>query len=470
MILGNAWFICYDNDLDAYVPEVWAVETLRQLENNMVIGSLVHRDYSPDLASMGDIVNVTRPGTYKAKRKATNDDVTVQDSDAESIPVKLDQHVHVSFLIRDGEESLAFKSIIDEHLKPASLAMAEQVDRVLLNQVYRFLANAKGELFGLTSSNAVNQILQVREVMNVNKAPVSGRNLIWTPRCESLVLENSTFHEADKVGDGGLALREASMGRKLGFSHYMAQQAAGVLTDGLVVAAALVDNGGGYAAGETVVHIDTAGSSATVGAWVTFADDMVPHRITALGSLVGEDIDITISPALVRAVANDTAVTIYVTGAVNQAVSPTGYAAGYAKKIVVDGFTSSVLQVGQMVSFGTASPVYGIMDVETSSGDTIGVELDRPLELAIANNDVVGVGPAGDYNFAFTRDAIAMVIRPLALPRAGSGAVAGVADNRGLAMRSVITYDGNKQGHLVTLDFLMGVAMLDVRLGAVLLG
>ena len=32
-----------------------------------------------------------------------------------------------------------------------------------------------------------------------------------------------TFHEADKVGDNGTALREASLGRKFGFDTYMDQ-------------------------------------------------------------------------------------------------------------------------------------------------------------------------------------------------------------------------------------------------------
>ena len=37
-----------------------------------------------------------------------------------------------------------------------------------------------------------------------------------------------------------------------------------------------------------------------------------------------------------------------------------------------------------------------------------------------------------------------------------------------MCMRVVMTYDGNKQGTLVTLDTLLGVKVLDKKLGAVM--
>jgi hypothetical protein len=45
-----------------------------------------------------------------------------------------------------------------------------------------------------------------------------------------------------------------------------------------------------------------------------------------------------------------------------------------------------------------------------------------------------------------------------------------VINVNGLSMRATITYDGRAQGHLVTLDMLLGLAVLDIHLGAVLLG
>jgi hypothetical protein len=62
-----------------------------------------------------------------------------------------------------------------------------------------------------------------------------------------------------------------------------------------------------------------------------------------------------------------------------------------------------------------------------------------------------------------------LVIRPLNLPRAGTGALAAVQNFGGATMRTTITYDGTKQGHLVTMDFLAGIKVLDPDLAAVML-
>jgi hypothetical protein len=63
---------------DAYIPEMWANESIAILEENMVVGNLVHRDFEPIIASYGDTVNTRKPGEFVAKRKTVADSVTVQ--------------------------------------------------------------------------------------------------------------------------------------------------------------------------------------------------------------------------------------------------------------------------------------------------------------------------------------------------------------------------------------------------------
>ena len=158
--------------------------------------------------------------------------------------------------------------------------------------------------------------------------------------------------------------------------------------------------------------------------------------------------------------ANDAAITLYTPGAVNLVA---GYAAGWHKEIVVDAFTVAP-RVGQMVSFGTATPVYSILEATTTS-----ILLDRPLDLAIANDATVNIGPAGGYNFAFDRNALALVTRPLALTGNGRGAQMAVAAYEGIGMRVTLAYNATKQGLQVTFDVLMGTKVLNSSLGAVLL-
>lgn len=454
----------YVNTVDAWIPEIWAQETLAILEETMVMGNLVHRDFSDEIANFGDLVHTRKPAEFKAKRKGVNDNVTVQDVSATGIDVKLDQHFHTSFLIRDGEESKSFRSLVDEYLAPAALSLGREVDLVLSSQVYRYLANAEGHIGKLDETTVKQYLLEARERLNILKAPVANRQAVTGPQTETKMLLLSEFVTADKVGDEGTALREASLGRKLGLNLWMAQNTPEVTTvDG---DSGAVNNAAGYAVGTTVITVDGfTGTGPAVGSWVTVDGDDVPRQITASTVAAGAG-NLTLDSGLKRAVLDNAVVKAAASALVNNA---SGYAAGYDKEIVVDGYTG-VIPVGALVSFGTDADRYGVIDTTESGGNTIGVTLDRPLVAALTDNEVVGVGPTGKYNFVFNRTAIALVVRPLAMPRRGTGALAGTASHNNLALRVVITYDGDKQGHLVTLDLLAGVAQLEPDVGVPLLG
>lgn len=454
----------FDNTVSAWIPEIWAQETLVILEEVMVMGNLVHRDFSADIANFGETVHTRKPAEFKAVRKGVNDNVTVQAVSATDIPVVLNQHIHTSFLIRDGEESKSFRSLVDEYLAPAALSLGREIDLILSSQVHRYLDNSEGHLGMLDSTNGKEYILGARERLNILKAPVVGRNLVIGPQTETQFLLLPDFTQADKVGDAGTALREASLGRKLGFDTFMAQNTVEVTTvDGQ---AGAVNSAGGLAAGTTVVPVDgftTTGPA--VGSWVTIVGDDIPRQIVASTVTAGAG-NLTLASGLKRAVADNAVVQAAASALVNNA---SGYAAGYDKEIAVDGYTG-VIPVGSLMSFGTDADRYGVIGTTESGGNTVGVTLDRPLVAALTDNEVVGVGPSGKYNFAFNRTAIALVVRPLAMPRAGAGALSGTASHNNLALRVVVTYDGDKQGHLVTLDLLAGVAQLEPNVGVPLLG
>lgn len=457
----------YANSLDPYVPELWAQESIAILEENMVVGMLTHRDFSPMVAAYGDTVNTRKPAEFSAKRKSVNDNVTVQDASATNIAVPLDQLVHTSFLIRDGEESKGFKNLVVEYLRPAMIAQARFVDQVLLGQYVHFRANSAGKLQGLTSSTAKGDILDMRKVMNENKAWETGRNIIWTPNSETEVLKLDLFVSADKIGDDGTAMREASLGRKLQFNHWMSQNmtSATGAVDGAADAVGAVNNAAGYAKGTVTFTVDGFTAAVPNNSWITVAGDDTPLRVVStVGGATPTSITVE-SPGLRHAVVDDAVVSAYGGPLVNNA---SGYAAGYDSTIVYDDDTNAP-QVGQGVTFHTdpTSEVYTIIQVDTTNKTIL---LDRPLAAAISDDQQINLMPPGDYNFAFHRNAMTLVIRPLAAPQSGTGALSSVINHNGYSMRAVITYDGNKQGHLVTLDMLMGVKVLDTDLGGVIYG
>lgn len=446
----------FANNNDAFVPELWAQESLMILEANMVAGNLVYRDFEDEIQKFGDVVNTRRPAAFTGKRKVDGDNVTVQDAQSTNVPVTLNQHLHTSFTIYDGEQSKSFKDLIAEYLTPAVVSIAQMVDEIVLAQKYQFLQTNRVGKLGTALTAAT--IIAAREKLTSNMCPMGGRNAIFSPTCEGQLLAIDNFVTANTVGDDGTALREGSLGRKYGFQNFTCQNQASIAVGSTIVLGA-INNGAGYPAGTTTVAVKTFADDVPVGAWITIAGDMTPHRITAeTGD--APTTGITFTPALDYAVVDGAVITLYSIGEIDLGA---GYLAGWSKAMVTKTF-SVAPKKGQLIS-DVSGNIYGAIGTPTTTSLT----LDRPLVATLADSADLCPGPAGEYNFAFHRNAIALVTRPLALPPAGAGARSFVASYNGLAIRVTMSYSGLSQGTLCTVDLLCGVQTLDTNLGTCIL-
>lgn len=454
----------FANDNDALTPEIWAMEALRTLRSNMVFGNLVNVDFNDEVRDYGDVVNTSRPANFVGKRKTDSDDVTNQDAESPNVQVPLDQHLHVSFTIKDGEMSKALPNLVDRYLEPAARELAEKVDQILAGQVVRLNTYAEGRLQEMSSSNADAFVIDANTQLDINRCPKVGRNMVLNPRAQKQCLKASIFVEADKRGDEGSALRTASLGSVYGMDSYMDQNVPYVDVADCQTTAGDTDNA--EAAGSVLIETDIAAAAdITAGCYFTVAGDMQPMRIS---SIANDPIDITPTSALRTGVGASSAVTVYRKGEVDLVA---GYAAGWAKYIVVDGHDANKgPQIGQMVTWGTgaSSHTYCIIDVIEDSTTQSQILLDRPLETAIADGDATFYGPAGGWNLCFHRDALALVNRPLVQVPSETGVRCFVASYDGLSMRVTMQYQGTSQGMLVTFDLLCGVAVLDERLAVAL--
>lgn len=454
-----------NNSVQSYIPQLWANESLMILQENMVAARLVYRDFEPIVAGYGDTVNTRRPAKFLAVRKAIDDDVTEQNAVATNVAVVLNQLVHVTFVIRDAQASLAFKDLVTEFLKPAMIAQAKFVDTCILAQYAQFMANQNGQANSLSTSNVRASMLNTRQTLNQNLAPQDTRNLIWTPISETTALSTDLFIQAQQVGDQGEALKNAVLGRKLGFDNYMSQDACGVSTasQNPIAGAGAVNLSAGYGVGTTTLTINTFTAAIPAGAWITI-DGRFYRVVSSVGGATPTSVTIA-SPGLVAPVANGALLGVSTAGAVNLSA---GYANGWVGPIVVSGFTNFPA-VGQIITFQTSStsPTYTVVQANSVAGTIL---LDRPLEVALSNSDTVNAGPSGQFNFAFHRNAIALVTRPLAQIPTNIGAQQAVVNFNDLSMRASIAYDSYKQGMRVTLDMLFGVKVLDTNLGAVMIG
>lgn len=194
-----------------------AQESLLRLQNNLVMRELVFTDNEEDFADKGDTVQVKKPATFEADEfdGSTNS----QDVDEDKVLVEMDKIADVSVDITSKELSLNIQDFGEQVAEGAMQAIAQKVDADIM-QLYKDVPYVAGTI-GETPSELAD-IAQARKVLNQNKAPLNNRAAVWGPDAEANLLTLDAIVNADKSGDTD-ALREANMGRVMGFDNFMSQ-------------------------------------------------------------------------------------------------------------------------------------------------------------------------------------------------------------------------------------------------------
>lgn len=460
------------NDFDALIPEIWAMESLMVLWPNMVAARRCYRDFENSVAKFGDTVNTRRPGSFNAYRKTPGGAIQTQDAVATNVAIPLDQQAYVSFVVDDTNLSKSVIEIMSLFAAPAVLGITSHVDKTILGQYPKFIGNSYGGLGQMTTSNAMDYLIGARQKCSDLMMPDDmQRNLIVGTSAEAKLLGLSAFNKANESSDGGGTQATGHMGMKFGFDIQACQNMAS-FTNAIPTSAGAVNNASGYAVGSTTLTVDGITGAIGTNTWLTIAGDYTPQRVTAHTETTGNTTSITITPGLQAAVVDNAVITFITPGQVNNA---SGYAAGFVATstgggIVYDTTSSNLPKVGQFCTFGTSSstnpttnPVYTIVRVNGSE-----IHLDRPLVNALSDNDTINFGPGGGYNFAFHRNAIAFVNRPLVLPMEGTGVRSAVKIYNDIALRASVSYDSTYEQHRVTLSLLYGVKELDTNLGVLM--
>lgn len=207
------------NDLSAYNPTIWAQESLIVLENNLVMGALVHRNFENTAQLVGDVINTRKPGTFTSNAKGATANITIQDASATNVAITLNKHQDVSFQVFDIEATRNFKDVILEFVEPALIAHAEKVDSDLTAEYANFTLTDVDLSAGAAD---IPGVMKVRKALSDGKVPFNGRNFVVGTQADSDLMQIQTFHEADKRGDT-IGLQEASIGRKFGFDFWADQ-------------------------------------------------------------------------------------------------------------------------------------------------------------------------------------------------------------------------------------------------------
>ena len=238
-------------------PTIVAKEALLVLENNLVMANLVHRDFSKEYQKIGSTVVIRKPTSFTASAVAGGTARHMNTITESSVTVVLDTHLDVSFEVSSQELSLQVKDFSEQFIQPAMRAIADTVDTKLTAH-YRDIA---GHYAASTATPVIGDIAELGAVLDVLKCPTDGRRLVLGPISKAGYMSVSAFHEAQKRGDGGRALRTAEIGHVLGFDTYMDQN---IFTHTQPLSDAVGALDGAFSANSSVATIDAITSGGTV--------------------------------------------------------------------------------------------------------------------------------------------------------------------------------------------------------------
>lgn len=196
-------------------PSIIAKEALMQLENALVFGKHVYKEYKKEFVKVGATVNIRKPVRFQAKDGAT---LVLQDVQEAETPITISKRKHVGWQFATQDLTLTIEDYSERYIKPAVIALANQIDfdlASLATNIWNFVGTPGTTPAAFTDISAAAQVLDNLAV------PTMGRVGIWNPAAAwSLANGLKGVFVQDIARE---ALEEGKFGRYVNAEHYESQ-------------------------------------------------------------------------------------------------------------------------------------------------------------------------------------------------------------------------------------------------------
>ena len=201
-------------------PSIIAKEALMQLENNLVMGNLVHRDYKNEFVKVGESISIRKPVKFLVTDGATRNN---QDVEEGSTNITISNRKHVSWNFSTQDLTMSISQYAERYITPAMIALANQVDRDLTS-LYSSIWNWVG-----TPGQTINSFADLAAApqrLDEMAVPADQRVAVLAPADAWGMVSNLT---GLNLGDSGsnspqaTAYRMARLGRVANMDTYQSQ-------------------------------------------------------------------------------------------------------------------------------------------------------------------------------------------------------------------------------------------------------
>jgi len=219
-----------------FIPEIWSDEVIAAYKSNLVMANLVNK--MSFKGKKGDTLHIPKPTRGVASAKATETQVTLQQSTESEIQVLVNKHYEYSRFIEDITEVQALASLRKFYTSDAGYALAKQVDTDLL-QLGRGVKGGDGTIAydkavigsdGSTLYTGTNEaaltdaaIRKVIQTLDDADVPMDGRVLVIPPVARNTLMGLARFTEQSFTGEasGANTIRNGQIGDVYGVKVYV---------------------------------------------------------------------------------------------------------------------------------------------------------------------------------------------------------------------------------------------------------
>lgn len=392
-------------------PQVIAKEALRNLENNLVVGNLVHREFKKEFVKVGESVTIRKPVRFQVTDGASR---TNQDVLEPTTSITVDKRKHVSWKFSTQDLTMTIEEYSKRYIKPAAIELANQVDYDLcgLFPYFNTTVGTPGTAYtGFTNLSAMAAQLDILSVPQDMRRAVMHPTDYWN-------IANGMYNIYNPQVNQGF-IRKGYGGNIATLDYYMDQNVNSVTT--------------GPRGGTPLTNgVQTPTFATNDPAW-----NLVTDGWTA--------------SAAARLAAGD----VITIGGVFEINPKSRVSTGALKQFVVQSAVSSD---------GSGNATVPILPRPIFSGPQ---QNAYSASGNIADNAAVTVlgtaNVAYRRNAAFHRDALALVVCPLEMPDS-AGFKARTTHNN-LSIRVVKDYDIDSDDEIIRLDIFYGVKTIYRELG-----
>lgn len=400
--------------------DIIASEAVMILENECIMGGLVHRGYEEEFDkrvngyTVGETVSIRRPNDFTVRSGTV---AAVQDVVEGKTTFTVDTQIGVDFRFTSQDLTLQIKDLSERVIKPAMIQLANRIDSDVMG-LYKYVPNHVTIPSGGINSFDDFSLAPLR--MDLTGVPEEGRNAVLTPTDTWALLGSQTALYMQDVAKS--AYRTRKLGMIGGVDTYTSQ------------------NFKTHTTGSRSTASDAINASFTGDTWAATKD--TNYSTISVGSMSGATVTVKAGDTI-------TIADVYDVNPVTKVALP------HLKMfVVVEDKTASGSAITSLKVSPAIIPSGAQQTVYFANGTT-----------DLNTKGVVPQGAASTgyaQNLFFTKGAFGLCVVPLVSP---PGAVeVGRKSYKGYSVRVIPYYDGTNDYSNWRLDILYGIKCIDPRL------